>query len=106
MIMGVTPEISEVDTPANILWENLGVSGKERRIRLCISWTAAIILLIAALIGTIIIMNRGKALLTEYNTKVDCPAPKTINTFFYKYDAVIDQSKSAADREGLMTCFC
>ena len=89
-ILGHTPLINEVDTPANILWENLGVSGKSRRIRMCISWTVAIILLLAALIGTIIIMNRGKELLKEYNTNVTCPKPETVNSPLYKKAAVLD----------------
>lgn len=104
--MGVTPLVSTTDTPANIIWENLGVSGKSRRIRMCLSWTAAIVLLLAALIGTIITMYQGKELLKEYNTNVECPLPFVIKSPLFKRNAVIDQELNPADRKGLMTCYC
>ena len=57
-LLGQMPKIDEADTPANIMWENLSVSGKSRFFRQVISWLFAIFLLLISLIGTIIIMSQ------------------------------------------------
>lgn len=65
-ILGTMPEMSDADTPGNIIWRNLGVSGKERRCRYAISWLFAIFLLLISLIGTIIIMSRMSEVTSQF----------------------------------------
>lgn len=68
------PKIDEACTPAAIIWENIGKSKKTTRIRTCLNWMIAILLLIISTTCTILIMNRMARIAEDYNFKIDCPA--------------------------------
>ena len=85
------PKVDEGCTPSNIIWENIGISKKQVRLRTCYNWIAAIVILIISTTLTIIIMNNMSKLASQFNFKIDCPADAVVRRLSYKKQAYLDQ---------------
>ena len=95
-------QVEEACLPDNIKWENLGTSARERRMRSCVNWTIAFILIVLSLIGIVIMKNYSMELKREFNTDIQCPKDSVL----LKEEAYYDQQKNISDRIGYMHCYC
>lgn len=90
------------DLPDYISWQNLGVTAKSRRVRSCINWSIAFVLVLCSMIGIVIMKNKTTELKNKYNTDIQCPD----DSWKLKNQAFLDMQKDISDRAGIMHCFC
>ena len=99
------PAVEVADEPDNIKWENLGISAKSRRIRVCITGIIAIVLVLASLLLILYIKNWAAELKGATNSEtVICPEkmkPKRLQQLAWN-----DLQNKEEDRAGLLHCYC
>jgi len=99
------PEVEVADEPDNIKWENLGVSSISRRIRVCITWIIALILVLASLLLIMYIKDWAVELKAKSNSEtVICPekmSPERLQQLAWN-----DLQNDIEDRAGLLHCYC
>ena len=94
------PTIEVACEPDNIKWFNLGTNARSRRMRACLIWFIAILLICASLIGIVFMKEKTDELKKKFNTDFVCPDGVT------KEVAWEDQIKPEDKRIGLMHCYC
>lgn len=105
-ILGTFPVLKEAVSPSDVIWENIGYSTGNRKVRCAINWLFVIVLLIISTWGTIVIMDEMAELANAYNLAVDCPPTNIIDGPNFKYKAWEDQRLPEETRYGLMHCYC
>lgn len=100
MFKGKMLDVRHPAPPSLILWENLGVSRKERCFRISIVALISILLMILTFIIIVFARDFQSSLSQEYKTS-SCPSDPVS-----QYDALADQLKDKSERTGLMHCYC
>ena len=56
-ILGTYPVLNEAVSPSDVIWENIGYTTLNRKVRCSINWLFVLVLLIISTWGTIVIMD-------------------------------------------------
>ena len=72
--MGRWLKVNQACLPDEILWQNIGYNTFNRRVRKCVIWIIAVLLIMGGIISVVFIKAASDELKEEFQTYIDCPA--------------------------------
>ena len=94
------PKIEVAVDPGNIIWENLGKSVLETKLRIGASWTAAVVVLIISILILASAKQWKSAINKLAGDSVICPS------YMSKLEAQLDARLPESRQYGKMSCYC